>query len=80
MAQQPGLKDVIPSTPYEAKGLLISAILYNDPDIYLEHMKCYRSFRRDVLKGEYIIHLGKAELKHRGNDELVTAHWAMVHS
>src|SRR5690625_7311438 len=48
IAQQPGIKVVIPSTPYDAKGLLIAAIRDNNPVVYLEHMKLYRSFREEV--------------------------------
>src|SRR6185312_2046949 len=66
MAQQPGLKVVIPSTPYDAKGLLISAIRDNDPVIFLEHMKLYRSFRGEVPEGEYTIPLGKANIVKEG--------------
>src|SRR5690606_22597356 len=79
MASQPGLKVVIPSTPYDAKGLLISAIRDNDPVIFLEHMKLYRSFRQEVPEEEYTIPLGKADIKREGSDISVIAYGAMVH-
>lgn len=79
MAQQPGLKVVIPSTPYDAKGLLISAIRDNDPVIFLEHMKLYRSFRQEVPEEEYTIPLGKAEVKKEGSDLSIITYGAMVH-
>lgn len=78
VAQQPGLKVVIPSTPYDAKGLLISAIRDNDPVIFLEHMKLYRSFRQEVPEGEYTIPLGKADIKREGSDLTIIAYGAMV--
>jgi pyruvate dehydrogenase E1 component beta subunit len=78
MAQQPGLKVVIPSNPYDAKGLLISAIRDNDPVIYLEHMKLYRSFREEVPEGEYTVELGKAKVKREGTDITLIAYGAMV--
>lgn len=80
VAQQPGLKVVIPSTPYEAKGLLISAIRDNDPVIFLEHMKLYRSFREEVPEEEYTIELGKAAVKREGEDVTLIAYGAMVHT
>lgn len=79
VAQQPGLKVVIPSTPYEAKGLLISAIRDNDPVIFLEHMKLYRSFREEVPEEAYTIPLGKAAVKREGKDVTLIAYGAMVH-
>ncbi|WP_153126506.1 alpha-ketoacid dehydrogenase subunit beta [Peribacillus tepidiphilus] len=79
VAQQPGLKVVIPSTPYDAKGLLISAIRDNDPVIFLEHMKLYRSFRQEVPEGEYTIPLGKADVKREGTDLSIITYGAMVH-
>src|SRR5690606_32207742 len=78
VAQVPGLKVVIPSTPYDAKGLLISAIRDDDPVIFLEHMKLYRSFRQEVPEGEYTIPLGKADIKREGNDITLIAYGAMV--
>jgi len=80
VAQQPGLKVVIPSTPYDAKGLLISAIRDNDPVIFLEHMKLYRSFREEVPEEEYTIDLGKADVKREGKDVTLIAYGAMVHT
>jgi len=80
VAQQPGLKVVIPSTPYDAKGLLISAIRDNDPVIFLEHMKLYRSFREEVPEEEYTIDLGKADIKRKGKDITLIAYGAMVHT
>lgn len=80
MAQTPGLKVVIPSTPYDAKGLLISAIRDNDPVIFLEHMKLYRSFRQEVPEKEYTIPLGKADIKREGKDVTIIAYGAMVHA
>lgn len=80
MAQTPGLKVVIPSTPYDAKGLLISAIRDNDPVIFLEHMKLYRSFREEVPEEEYTIPLGKADIKREGKDVTIIAYGAMVHA
>lgn len=79
MAQSPGLKVVIPSTPYDAKGLLISAIRDNDPVIFLEHMKLYRSFRQEVPEEEYTIPLGKADIKREGSDISIITYGAMVH-
>lgn len=79
-AQTPGVKVVIPSTPYDAKGLLISAIRDNDPVIFLEHMKLYRSFRGEVPEGEYTIPLGKADIKREGKDVTIVTYGAMVHS
>lgn len=80
MAQQPGLKVVIPSTPYEAKGLLIAAIRDNDPVIFLEHMKLYRSFRGEVPEEAYTVEIGKAEVKKEGKDVTLIAYGAMVHA
>lgn len=80
VAQTPGVKVIIPSTPYDAKGLLISAIRDNDPVIFLEHMKLYRSFRGEVPEGEYTIPIGVADVKREGKDISIITYGAMVHS
>lgn len=79
MTQSPGLKVVVPSTPYDAKGLLISAIRDNDPVIFLEHLKLYRAFREEVPEEEYTIEIGKADVKREGTDLSIITYGAMVH-
>lgn len=76
--QTAGVKVVIPSNPYDAKGLLISAIRDNDPVIFLEHMKLYRSFRGEVPEGEYTVELGKANVVREGSDISLITYGAMV--
>lgn len=78
MAQSPGIKVVIPSNPYDAKGLLISAIRDNDPVIFLEHMKLYRSFREEVPEEAYTVPLGKAAVAKEGTDVSIITYGAMV--
>ncbi|MFD1038723.1 alpha-ketoacid dehydrogenase subunit beta [Virgibacillus byunsanensis] len=80
IAQQPGIRVVIPSTPYDAKGLLISSIRNNDPVLFLEHMKLYRSFRGEVPDEEYTVDLDKADIKREGKDVTLIAYGAMVHA
>lgn len=77
-AQSPGVKVVIPSNPYDAKGLLISSIRDNDPVVFLEHMKLYRSFRDEVPEESYTVPLGKAAITREGNDVSIITYGAMV--
>ena len=79
MAQTPGLKVVVPSTPYDAKGLLIASIRDNDPVVFLEHLKLYRSFREEVPEEAYTIELGKADVKREGKDLSIITYGLMVH-
>lgn len=74
----PGLKVVIPSNPYDAKGLLISAIRDNDPVLFLEHMKLYRSFREEVPENGYTVEIGKAKVAREGSDISIISYGAMV--
>ena len=67
-AHTPGLKVVMPSSPYDAKGLLISAIRDPDPVIYFEPKRIYRSFREEVPEDEYTIEIGKAKVLEEGTD------------
>ena len=75
----PGIKVVLPSTPYDAKGLLASAIADPNPVIYLEHKLLYKKVKGDVPEEEYQIPLGKADIKREGIDITVVATSLMVH-
>ena len=76
--QTPGVKVVLPSNPYDAKGLLASAIDDPDPVLFLEHMKLYRSFRQEVPEERYTLPLGQANVVREGTDCSVIAYGAMV--
>jgi pyruvate dehydrogenase E1 component beta subunit len=76
--QTPGLKIVIPSNPYDAKGLLAAAIEDPDPVIMLENIKLYRSFRQDVPTERYIVPLGKAAKLQEGDNLTIITYGAMV--
>ncbi len=78
VAQTPGLRVVIPSNPYDAKGLLISSIRSNDPVIYLEHMKLYRSFREEVPEEIYELPLDQANVAKEGTDLTIVSYGAGV--
>jgi len=78
LAHTPGIKVVIPSTPYEAKGLLLSSIRDPDPVIYLEPKRIYRAIREEVPEGDYTLPLGKARLVQEGRDVTIIAWGAMV--
>lgn len=74
----PGLKVVVPSTPYEAKGLLIAAIRDPDPVIFMEPKKIYRSLKEEVPEDEYVIPLGEARIALEGTDITLITWGAML--
>jgi len=73
-AHQPGLKVVMPASPYDAKGLLISAIRDPDPVIYFEPKRIYRAFREEVPEDEYTIPIGEARVACEG-EKLTIVSW-----
>lgn len=77
-AHQPGLKVVIPSTPYDTKGLLASAIRDPDPVIFLEPKLIYRAFREEVPEENYTVPLGEAAVRREGSDVSVYTWGAMT--
>jgi 2-oxoisovalerate dehydrogenase E1 component beta subunit len=77
-AHTPGLKVVVPSGPYDAKGLLISAIEDPDPVVFLEPTRLYRAFREEVPEGLYRVPLGKARVVREGEDLSIFAWGSML--
>lgn len=77
----PGLKVVIPSTPYDAKGLLIAAIRDPDPVIFFEHKRLYRLVlvREEVPEGAYTVPIGKAAVRRSGSDVSLFTYGLMAH-
>ena len=75
----PGLIVVYPSTPIDAKGLLISSIENPNPVLFFEHKALYRSIRDDVPKGYYNIEIGKAKLLNVGTDITIITYGSGVH-
>ena len=76
----PGLKVVAPSTAYDAKGLIKSAIRDEDPVIYFEHKFLYRRIKEVLPEEEYLVPIGKADIKRPGIDISVITYGAMVHN
>lgn len=77
-AHIPGLKVVIPSTPHDAKGLLISAIESEDPVIYMEPKRIYRAVKQEVADEKFKVQIGKANVVQQGTDITVVSYGAMM--
>jgi len=76
----PGLKVVAPSTAYDAKGLLKSAVRDDDPVIYFEHKFLYRRIKEEIPEEEFLVPIGKAALRKEGKDLTVVAYGPPVHA
>lgn len=76
-AHVPGLKIIMPSTPADAKGLIIAAIRDDNPVVYLEH-KILLNITGEVPEGEYVVPIGKADVKRQGSDVTLVSWSAMV--
>jgi pyruvate/2-oxoglutarate/acetoin dehydrogenase E1 component len=79
LAHTPGLQVVVPATPYDAKGLLISAIRSPDPVVFLEPTRLYRAVRQEIPETLYTVPLGEARVVQAGTDVTVIAWGAMLH-
>lgn len=75
----PGLKVVAPSTPYDAKGLLKAAIRDDDPVLFFEHKRCYRLIKGEVPEHDYVLPIGKADVKREGTDITVISYGLALH-
>jgi 2-oxoisovalerate dehydrogenase E1 component beta subunit len=75
----PGLKVVAPATPYDAKGLLKSAVRDDNPVIYFEHKRLYRSVKEDLPEGDFTVPIGPAELRLEGRDLSIITYGGTMH-
>jgi len=75
----PGLKVVYPSTAYDAKGLLKSAIRDNNPVLFFEHKFLYRRLKEEIPAGDYTVPIGKAIVRRKGHDLTIVSYAAMAH-
>jgi 2-oxoisovalerate dehydrogenase E1 component beta subunit len=76
----PGLKVIYPSTAYDAKGLLKSAIRDNNPVLFLEHKFLYRRVKQDLPAGDCVVPIGKAAIRREGRDLTIISYAAMVYT
>ncbi|HZU77548.1 MAG TPA: alpha-ketoacid dehydrogenase subunit beta [Dehalococcoidia bacterium] len=76
----PGLRVVVPSTPHDAKGMLIAAVRNPDPVLYFEHKRAYRAIKGDVPDGDYTVSLDSAQVMRDGDDIAVFSYGMMVHT
>jgi 2-oxoisovalerate dehydrogenase E1 component beta subunit len=76
---QPGLIVLFPSTPYDAKGLLKSAVRGDDPVIYFEHKRLYRSVKEEIPEEDFTVPIGKAAIRKEGKDVTIVAYGLMCH-
>src|SRR5579884_2590318 len=77
-AHTPGLKVVMPATPYDAKGLLKAAIRDEDPVMFIEHTLLYGTFKGEVPDGDYLVPIGKSDVKRSGKDLTIVTYSRMV--
>jgi 2-oxoisovalerate dehydrogenase E1 component beta subunit len=78
-AHVPGLKVVVPSTPYDVKGMIKSAIADPDPVMFFEHKKTYRLIKGEVPDGDYTVPIGVADVKRNGGDLTIITYGMMLH-
>ena len=79
-AHTPGLTVVVPSTPEDAKGLLLASIRFGDPVVFFEPKAIYRTVKGDVPEGDYVVPIGKARVAREGADVTLVAWGAMTHT
>jgi 2-oxoisovalerate dehydrogenase E1 component beta subunit len=75
----PGLRIVAPSTPYDAKGLMKAAVRDNNPVLYLEYKYLYRRIKGEVPDADYVVPIGKADVKRKGVDAVIFSYGSTVH-